>query len=83
MNGAITSRLGSCFRNRHAYEKKQVFTFQHYIPAHPVRVRVDMWVQEVTSVSELTQDFEIGQLEWIALGKRAVADFDFASRTGF
>ncbi|CAD6194596.1 unnamed protein product [Caenorhabditis auriculariae] len=32
---------------------------KHYIPAHPMRVRVDMWVQEVTSVSELTQDFEV------------------------
>ncbi|CAI5447239.1 unnamed protein product [Caenorhabditis angaria] len=32
---------------------------KHYIPSHPTRVRVDMWVQEVTSVSELTQDFEI------------------------
>uniref|UniRef100_A0A915EX23 Uncharacterized protein n=1 Tax=Ditylenchus dipsaci TaxID=166011 RepID=A0A915EX23_9BILA len=32
---------------------------KHYIPAYPVRVRVDMWVQEVTAVSELTQDFEI------------------------
>lgn len=33
---------------------------KHYIPAYPVHVRVDMWVQEVTAVSELTQDFEIG-----------------------
>jgi hypothetical protein len=33
---------------------------KHYIPTHPVNVRVDMWVQEVTAVSELTQDFEIG-----------------------
>ncbi|ULT93807.1 hypothetical protein L3Y34_003365 [Caenorhabditis briggsae] len=32
---------------------------KHYIPSHPTHVRVDMWVQEVTSVSELTQDFEI------------------------
>ncbi|CAJ0958214.1 unnamed protein product, partial [Mesorhabditis belari] len=32
---------------------------KHYLPQHPVQVRVDMWVQEVTSVSELTQDFEI------------------------
>ncbi|VDK87238.1 unnamed protein product [Onchocerca ochengi] len=32
---------------------------KHYLPAHPVYVRVDMWVQEVTAVSELTQDFEI------------------------
>ncbi|CAO4372918.1 unnamed protein product [Caenorhabditis nigoni] len=32
---------------------------KHYIPSHPTQVRVDMWVQEVTSVSELTQDFEI------------------------
>lgn len=34
---------------------------KHYIPAYPVHVRVDMWVQEVTAVSELTQDFEIGK----------------------
>uniref|UniRef100_A0A915NM00 Neurotransmitter-gated ion-channel ligand-binding domain-containing protein n=1 Tax=Meloidogyne floridensis TaxID=298350 RepID=A0A915NM00_9BILA len=32
---------------------------KHYIPSYPVHVRVDMWVQEVTAVSELTQDFEI------------------------
>ncbi|KAK6025817.1 Neurotransmitter-gated ion-channel ligand binding domain protein [Ostertagia ostertagi] len=32
---------------------------KHYIPSHPTHVRVDMWVQEVTAVSELTQDFEI------------------------
>uniref|UniRef100_A0A158P699 Ligand-gated ion channel 50 n=1 Tax=Angiostrongylus cantonensis TaxID=6313 RepID=A0A158P699_ANGCA len=32
---------------------------KHYIPSHPTQVRVDMWVQEVTAVSELTQDFEI------------------------
>ncbi|KAI6176179.1 Ligand-gated ion channel 50 [Aphelenchoides bicaudatus] len=32
---------------------------KHYLPAYPVHVRVDMWVQEVTAVSELTQDFEI------------------------
>lgn len=36
-----------------------IFIFQHYIPSYPVHVRVDMWVQEVTAVSELTQDFEI------------------------
>ena len=34
---------------------------KHYMPAYPVRVRVDMWVQDVTAVSELTQDFEIGE----------------------
>lgn len=34
---------------------------KHYLPSYPVRVRVDMWVQEVTAVSELTQDFEIGE----------------------
>src|ERR1700758_2407948 len=34
---------------------------KHYIPNYPTRVRVDMWVQEVTAVSELTQDFEIGK----------------------
>ncbi|PIO64210.1 Neurotransmitter-gated ion-channel ligand binding domain protein [Teladorsagia circumcincta] len=33
--------------------------YRHYIPSHPTQVRVDMWVQEVTAVSELTQDFEI------------------------
>ncbi|CAI4227846.1 unnamed protein product [Auanema sp. JU1783] len=32
---------------------------KHYLPSHPTQVRVDMWVQEVTAVSELTQDFEI------------------------
>lgn len=35
---------------------------KHYIPAYPVQVRVDMWVQEVSAVSELTQDFEIGKM---------------------
>ncbi|CAI4225552.1 unnamed protein product [Auanema sp. JU1783] len=38
-------------------------TAQHYnkhkLPSSPVHVRIEMWVQEVTSVSELTQDFEI------------------------
>ncbi|MCP9266218.1 Ligand-gated ion channel 50 [Dirofilaria immitis] len=38
--------------------KKESYN-KHYLPAHPVYVRVDMWVQEVTAVSELTQDFEI------------------------
>ncbi|VDN36358.1 unnamed protein product [Cylicostephanus goldi] len=38
---------------------------KHYIPSHPTHVRVDMWVQEVTAVSELTQDFEIGQFRFV------------------
>jgi len=33
---------------------------RHKIPADPVTVRIELWIQEVTSVSELTQDFEIG-----------------------
>lgn len=33
---------------------------KHKLPSNPVDVRIEMWVQEVTSVSELTQDFEIG-----------------------
>lgn len=33
---------------------------RHKLPSQPVTVRIEMWVQEVTSVSELTQDFEIG-----------------------
>uniref|UniRef100_A0A915BAD1 Neurotransmitter-gated ion-channel ligand-binding domain-containing protein n=1 Tax=Parascaris univalens TaxID=6257 RepID=A0A915BAD1_PARUN len=32
---------------------------RHKLPSQPVTVRIEMWVQEVTSVSELTQDFEI------------------------
>ncbi|KHJ99982.1 Neurotransmitter-gated ion-channel ligand binding domain protein [Oesophagostomum dentatum] len=32
---------------------------KHKLPSNPVDVRIEMWVQEVTSVSELTQDFEI------------------------
>ncbi|CAJ0575016.1 unnamed protein product, partial [Mesorhabditis spiculigera] len=32
---------------------------QYKIPAIPVDVRVEMWVQEITSVSEMTQDFQI------------------------
>uniref|UniRef100_A0A183C9H1 Neur_chan_LBD domain-containing protein n=1 Tax=Globodera pallida TaxID=36090 RepID=A0A183C9H1_GLOPA len=38
-------------------------TTVHYnlykLPANPVSVRIELWIQEVTSVSELTQDFEI------------------------
>lgn len=33
---------------------------RHRLPSIPVTVRIEMWVQEVTSVSEITQDFEIG-----------------------
>uniref|UniRef100_A0A158R5V8 Neur_chan_LBD domain-containing protein n=1 Tax=Syphacia muris TaxID=451379 RepID=A0A158R5V8_9BILA len=29
------------------------------LPSYPVQVRIELWIQEVTSVSELTQDFEI------------------------
>uniref|UniRef100_A0A915DNX5 Neurotransmitter-gated ion-channel ligand-binding domain-containing protein n=1 Tax=Ditylenchus dipsaci TaxID=166011 RepID=A0A915DNX5_9BILA len=32
---------------------------RHKIPSDPVTVRIEMWIQEVTSVSEMTQDFEI------------------------
>ncbi|CAD6190581.1 unnamed protein product [Caenorhabditis auriculariae] len=32
---------------------------KHKLPSPQVDVRIEMWVQEVTSVSELTQDFEI------------------------
>lgn len=42
---------------------------RHKIPADPVIVRIELWIQEVTSVSEMTQDFEIGiyDLEFILL----------------
>lgn len=33
---------------------------RHILPNRPVVVRIELWIQEVTSVSELTQDFEIG-----------------------
>lgn len=33
---------------------------RHKLPSRPVLVRIELWVQEVTSVSETTQDFEIG-----------------------
>uniref|UniRef100_A0A1I7YN10 Neur_chan_LBD domain-containing protein n=1 Tax=Steinernema glaseri TaxID=37863 RepID=A0A1I7YN10_9BILA len=32
---------------------------RHQLPSNPVQVRIELWIQEVTSVSELTQDFEI------------------------
>ncbi|GMR41908.1 hypothetical protein PMAYCL1PPCAC_12103 [Pristionchus mayeri] len=32
---------------------------RHRLPSIPVELRIEMWVQEVTSLSELTQDFEI------------------------
>ncbi|VDN58734.1 unnamed protein product [Dracunculus medinensis] len=32
---------------------------RHILPNRPVVVRIELWIQEVTSVSELTQDFEI------------------------
>lgn len=34
---------------------------RHKIPSDPVTVRAELWIQEVTSVSEMTQDFEIGR----------------------
>lgn len=37
------------------------FYNKHKLPTTPVNVRIEMWVQEVTSVSEMTQDFEIGR----------------------
>lgn len=33
---------------------------RNVLPSFPVSVRIEMWIQEVSSVSELTQDFEIG-----------------------
>jgi hypothetical protein len=33
---------------------------RHKTPGDPVTVRIELWIQEVTSVSEMTQDFEIG-----------------------
>ncbi|KAI6177735.1 hypothetical protein M3Y97_00940400 [Aphelenchoides bicaudatus] len=32
---------------------------RHKTPSDPVTVRIELWIQEVTSVSEMTQDFEI------------------------
>uniref|UniRef100_A0A7E4VSQ8 Neur_chan_LBD domain-containing protein n=1 Tax=Panagrellus redivivus TaxID=6233 RepID=A0A7E4VSQ8_PANRE len=32
---------------------------RHQLPSSPVLVRIELWIQEVTSVSEMTQDFEI------------------------
>ena len=35
---------------------------RHKVPGHGAAVvRVEMWIQEVTAVSEITQDFEIGK----------------------
>uniref|UniRef100_A0A0K0E4G6 Neur_chan_LBD domain-containing protein n=1 Tax=Strongyloides stercoralis TaxID=6248 RepID=A0A0K0E4G6_STRER len=38
-------------------------TSQHYnrhqLPAFPVTVKIELWIQEVTSVSEMSEDFEI------------------------
>jgi hypothetical protein len=34
---------------------------RHKTPTDPVSVRIELWIQEVTSVSEMTQDFEIGE----------------------
>jgi hypothetical protein len=34
---------------------------RHKTPTDPVTVRIELWIQEVTSVSEMTQDFEIGK----------------------
>lgn len=39
---------------------------RHKIPADPVVVRIELWIQEVTSVTEMTQDFEIG-MPWRGL----------------
>lgn len=42
---------------------------RHKTPADPVTVRIELWIQEVTSVSEMTQDFEIGKqaLRWFSV----------------
>lgn len=37
---------------------------RHKLPSRPVIVRIEMWIQEVTYVSELSQDFEIGSFRW-------------------
>lgn len=40
---------------------------RHKLPSRPVVVRIEMWIQEVTYVSELTQDFEIGSFTFKSL----------------
>lgn len=57
----INSLLKTSYNKVRSPASPHLAPFQHYLPAHPTQVRVDMWVQEVTSVSELTQDFEIGE----------------------
>ncbi|VDM97971.1 unnamed protein product [Thelazia callipaeda] len=43
----------------HLLSEASVRYNRHKLPSRPVLVRIEMWIQEVTSVSELTQDFEI------------------------
>lgn len=44
----------------HLLIDRALYYNKHKLPSPQVDVRIEMWVQEVTSVSELTQDFEIG-----------------------
>ncbi|CAA90065.2 Ligand-gated ion channel 50 [Caenorhabditis elegans] len=43
----------------HLLIDRALYYNKHKLPSPQVDVRIEMWVQEVTSVSELTQDFEI------------------------
>ncbi|CAK5081650.1 unnamed protein product [Meloidogyne enterolobii] len=47
------------FKLDHILYDTTVHYNRHKIPSDPVTVRIELWIQEVTSVSELTQDFEI------------------------
>ncbi|CAI2357724.1 unnamed protein product [Caenorhabditis sp. 36 PRJEB53466] len=43
----------------HLLIDRALYYNKHKLPSPQVDVRIEMWVQEVSSVSELTQDFEI------------------------
>ncbi|CAP23097.1 LOW QUALITY PROTEIN: Protein CBR-LGC-47, partial [Caenorhabditis briggsae] len=43
----------------HLLFESALYYNKHKLPSPQVDVRIEMWVQEVSSVSELTQDFEI------------------------
>uniref|UniRef100_A0A1I7XN44 Neur_chan_LBD domain-containing protein n=1 Tax=Heterorhabditis bacteriophora TaxID=37862 RepID=A0A1I7XN44_HETBA len=52
---------------------------KHKLPSNPVNVRIEMWVQEVTSVSEQTQDFEIEYMD----AKHLFCELEKSSNTQF
>ena len=50
---------------------------RHKLPATPVVVKIELWVQEVTSVSEMRQTFEIGKCRENSIPKIFKKEYSF------